>query len=117
MTDRIENAQIEAYGAVLTELSRPPSRGGNTTARHSHWIAIEGEKYWFIAPGSKKWVFKHDSVSFNYETKNGFRQICLETLEVRDKKGIIAVRGVRQAKAKLRTAGNRMPVSRHEARR
>ena len=116
MTNRIENAHIEVYRVVLTEPYRPPSRGGNTTARHSHLLVIDGQKYWFVALGSCRWVFKNDTVSFNYRREGDYCHIVTESLEVRDRHGKVVIRGLRAAKHKLRTATARLPVSRREAR-
>lgn len=113
---RIENARIEDYVTVLTEPYRPPSRGGNTTARHSHALIIGEKKYWFIALGSRRWVFKNDTVSFEYEEDGGYLKVIVDSLEVKDRHGKVVVRGLRGSKPKLRTAETRLPVSRREAR-
>lgn len=113
---RIDNARIEGYITVLTEPHRPPSRGGNTRARHSHALVIDGQKYWFIALGARRWVFKNDTVSFAYEQDGGYLIVVVDSLEVRDRHGTIVVRGLRGSKPKLRTGVMRLPVSRREAR-
>lgn len=111
---KIENAKIEDYQKYLREKSRPPSKGGNTKARHSHVLFIDGKKYSFLALGSQQWVFKTDLVSFDYELKGQYRNIDKETLVTIDKSGKEVVRGNRDFKKQLRTADTRMPVSRRE---
>lgn len=112
---RIENKRIEHYKKYLTEPYRPPSKGGNTSARHAHVLIIDGEKYSFLALGSQQWAYKSDTVSFEYEiTKEGYRNIIKETFVARTKDGVEVVRGNRGFKPRLRTAKTRMPASRRE---
>lgn len=111
---KIENAKIEDYQKYLQEKSRPPSKGGNTKALHSHVLVIDGKKYSFLALGSQQWVFKTDLVSFEYELNGQYRNIDKETLITIDKTGSKVVRGNRVVKKQLRTADTRMPVSRRE---
>lgn len=111
---KIENAKIESYATYLRENSRPPSKGGNTKARHSHVLGINGEKYSFLALGSQQWVFKTDLVSFEYELNGSYKNIKSETLVTVDKNGKEVVRGNRGYKRQLRTAKTRMPASRRE---
>jgi hypothetical protein len=113
---KVEHKQITAYGKFLLENSRPPSKGGNTAALHSHVLEIDGEKYSFLASGSQQWVFKSDTVSFEYEIKDGYKNIALETIVTLDRHGKTIVRGNRGFKSKLRTAVTRMPGSRREQR-
>lgn len=112
----VSNKKITSYDKFLTEKSRPPSKGGNTKARHSHVIVIEGERYSFIAFDSKQWIFKTDTVSFEYEVNNGYKNIIPETIITIDKDGKSVVRGNRGYKKKLRTADTRLPGSRRECR-
>lgn len=114
---KITNAKIESYGKYLQENSRPPSKGGNTKALHSHVLTISGEKYSFLGLGSQQWVFKTDSVSFEYEIKGNYKNIIKETLITIDKSGNEVIRGNREYKKQLRTADTRMPVSRREMNR
>lgn len=113
---KIENAKIEKYSNYLIEESRPPSRGGNTEALHRHFVTINKITYSFQALGTKQWVFKEDTVSFDYETNGQYKNIIPDTLETINKKGETVVRGIRGEKNKLRTAKARMPVSRREMR-
>ena len=114
---KIENAKIEHYGKYLQEKNRPPSKGGNTKALHSHVLTINGENYSFLALGSQQWVFKTDLVSFEYEIKGIYNNIIKESLVTIDKLGNTVVRGNRGYKKQLRTADTRMPVSRREMNR
>lgn len=116
MRGRIENSEVELYVSSLREPYRPPSRGGNTRALHAHYLTIGGETYSFLALGTKKWVFKHDRVSFEYEVKGPYRNILKDTLSTLDAKGREVQRGERDFKPMLRTAETRLPVSRREAR-
>lgn len=111
---QINNANIESYQKSLNEKSRPPSRGGNTNALHSHVLYIDGEKYSFLALGSQQWVFKSDLVSFEYELNGTYKNIIKDTLVTTDKSGNEVLRGNRGFKKQLRTADTRMPVSRRE---
>lgn len=114
---KIEQVSIEDYQKYLVEKSRPPSKGGNTNALHSHVLVIGGEKYSFLALGSQQWVFKSDLVSFDYELKGQYKNVIIETLVTLDKTGKEVVRGNRGFKKQLRTADTRMPVSRREMNR
>lgn len=111
---QIINAKIESYQKFLNEKSRPPSKGGNTNALHSHVFYIDGEKYSFLALGSQQWVFKSDLVSFEYELNGAYKNIIKDTLVTIDKSGNEVLRGNRGFKKQLRTADTRMPVSRRE---
>ncbi len=113
---KVEHKQITAYGKFLVERSRPPSKGGNTGALHSHVLEIDGEKYRFLALGSQQWVFKSDTISFEYELKDGYKNIALETIVTLDRHGQPVARGNRGFKKTLRTASTRMPGSRREQR-
>lgn len=112
----IERKQITTYGKFLVEHSRPPSKGGNTGALHSHVLEIDGEKYSFFALGSQQWVFKSDTVSFEYELKDGYKNLNVATIVTLDRHGQLIVRGNRGYKPKLRTSVTRMPGSRREQR-
>ncbi len=103
----VECKKISDYTFYLLEHSRPPSRGGNTRALHSHVLTIEGEKYSFVALGTQQWVFKSDRVSFEYEIKDGYKNIIKGTLATLDGKGHSVVRGNRSFKKRLRTAATR----------
>lgn len=113
---KLENKRVTAYQKFLKENHRPPSRGGNTNALHSHVLEIEGEKYSFLALGAQQWVFKEDTVSFEYEIKDGYKNIVKETLVTIDRHGQTVVRGNRGFKKTLRTAVTRLPGSRREQR-
>ena len=116
MTESVTNKKISDYKKILTEKSRPPSRGGNSKARHTHIVTIDGERYSFIAFDSKQWIFKTDIVSFDYEVKNGYNNIAPDSIATIDKNGKPVVRGNRGFVKKLRTAGTRLPGSRREQR-
>ncbi len=114
---RVENANIEDYKTFLVEYSRPPSKGGNTSAMHSHAFWIDGQKYSFLARGARKFVFKDDTVSFDYYvTEDGYRNILRHSIVCRDKNGKTVLRGDRRNKAQLRSAPTRLPGSRREQR-
>lgn len=113
---RTENAKIESYRTVLKEPHRPPSRGGNTSALHAHYLSIDAETYSFLALGSRQWVYKSDTVCFEYEVVGPYKNIVKETIRTTDAEGREVVRGNRGFKQKLRTALSRLPASRREAR-
>lgn len=114
---RTENAPHQSYATFLNEPSRPPSRGGNTRAWHSHVLTIDGERYSFFALGARKWVYATDTISFDWhwDATRKYRNILVETINVWDKNGKPVVRGLRGSKPR-RTAEARLPVSRREAR-
>jgi hypothetical protein len=70
--------------------------------------------YSFLALGSRQWVYKVDTVSFEYETKGPYRNIVKESIRTFDSKGREVVRGDRGFKHKLRTASARLPASKRE---
>lgn len=113
---KVAHKRLTDYRVFLKEEYRPPSRGGNTRARHAHVLTIDGETYSFLALGSQKWVYKTDTVSFEYETKDTYKNIIKETLVTVDAKGREVVRGNRGIKKRLRTAPTRLPGSRREQR-
>ncbi|MGD8163073.1 hypothetical protein [Pantoea sp. FN0307] len=82
---RAESQKITSYGMFLKEPPRPPSRGGNTGALHSHLLEIEGEKFSFLALGSQKWIFKSDIVFFEYKIENEYKNIIKDTIVIIDR--------------------------------
>jgi hypothetical protein len=114
---RIENAKVQKYQAFLQDKSRPPSKGGNTQARHLHVITIDGLTYSFRAAGGRKWVFSSDTVSFDWEwdASQKYRNIAPASVRTVDKKGNSVSRGDFDWKP-LRTADARLPGSRREQR-
>ena len=88
---KIENKTIESYDLYLKERNKS-SKIKKNQARHSHVIMIEGQKYSFIARGKKQRVFKTDSVSFDYQVKNGHNNIDKNTIITLDDKGELVKR-------------------------
>lgn len=114
---RVENATVHTYSSKLFEHYRPPSKGGNTRALHTHLLLIGGKTYSFFALGTKQWVFSGDTVSFNYlTTAKGFHNVLRDSILTRDKNGELVERGLRGRKRVLRTAPTRLPGSRRESR-
>lgn len=113
---RVENRRINDYKLYLIENYRPPSKGGNTSALHHHVLKIDGEKYSFCALGSQQWVFKSDTISFEYEVNDGYKNIVNETIATLDRNGRPVIRGNRNFKKQLRSADTRTPASRREQR-
>jgi hypothetical protein len=113
-----ERAAWEAYTTILLEPSRPPSRGGNTSALHQHRLTNDGQVFSFRARGARTWVFKNDLVSsdWDWDATMQYRNIIPETLMTFDKSGVEVKRADRRAKPKLRTAVTRMRASRSEQR-
>ena len=116
MSQKIDHRKIDKYTHFLKESYRPPSKGGNVNALHSHVLEIDGVKYSFLALGSQHWVFKSDTVSFDYEIKDGYKNIIVDTIAMIDRNGKSIVRGNRGYKNQLRTAQARLPTSRREQR-
>lgn len=113
---RIESKKISDYRMYLKENYRPPSKGGNTSALHSHVIEIEDETYSFFALGSQQWVFKSDKVSFAFEINSSYKNIITESIITINLNGQAIIRGNRNYKHTPRTATTRMPVSKREQR-
>lgn len=113
--ERLERVKPTDYFTFLHEEYRPPSRGGNTSALHVHAMIVDGHKYTFFARGSRRWVYKEDTVSFGYRlTEGGHRNVLRETIVTQDRKGRPVVRGDRRSKPVLRSAPPRLPGSRRE---
>jgi len=111
----LTGVKVEKYSTMLKEKYRPPSRGGNTRALHLHILTIASQTYSFFALGSQRWVYASDTVSFDYEIKDGkYRNIIKETIRAQNKEGHPIIRGNRSFKKTLRTANTRAPVSRRE---
>ena len=89
---------------ISKDKPRPPSRGGNTRAWHQHVLTIGGEKYSFLALGARKWAFRKDLVTFdwNWDASESYRNVDPDSLEAFDPKGNFVVRGIR-GKKKWRT--------------
>jgi hypothetical protein len=113
----VKNAKIEDYRKFLLELSRSPSRGGNGRAWHSHQIIIGGEKYSWKGLGFRQWIYRGDTVIFEWEfdATGKYRNINPDTIQVTDKFGKAVIRGERGTK-QWRTASQRLPASRREQR-
>ena len=88
---KIENKKIESYDLYLKERSKS-SKIKKNQARHSHVLMIEGEKYSFIARGNKQRVYKTDSISFEFQVKNGHNNIDKSTIVTLDENGEIVQR-------------------------
>jgi hypothetical protein len=114
---RVDNAKVQKYQAILQDKYRPPSKGGNTQARHLHVITINGLTYSFRAAGARKWVFSSDTVSFVWEwdPTQKYRNVVPESMRTVDKKGSPVRRGDFDWKP-LRTVNVRLPGSRREQR-
>jgi hypothetical protein len=112
---RVANAKIDSYETYLKDKHRPPSRGGNSHAWHSHVLTVGSCTYSFLALGFRKWAYKSDTITFDWEwdKTQRYRNIMPESVVVRDKDGDIVIRGYRGSKP-WRTATTRAPVSRRE---
>jgi hypothetical protein len=111
----VQEAKINNYTTLLLEPSRSPSKGGNRRAWHSHRITIDGQHYSWRALGFRQWIYKSDTVSFEWEfdATEKYRNADPDSIRVIDKTGHKVVRGERGTKA-WRTATQRAPVSRRE---
>lgn len=112
---RVEQAEVEHYRAYLKDKYRPPSKGGNAGAWHQHVLRIGGENYSFLAAHAGKFVFKGETVSFDWdwdETKR-FRNVVVDSVVAHRRDGSPVVRGSRGGKA-WRIAETRLPARRSE---
>jgi hypothetical protein len=107
---RIEKATIESYGSYLKDKPRPPSRGGNTRAWHQHVIRIDGEIYSFLAAHAGKFVYKGETVSFDWEWDESkrYRNIIRDSVIAWNAQGEAIIRGNRRDK-EWRSADMRAP--------
>jgi hypothetical protein len=107
---RVEKATVESYGSYLKDKHRPPSKGGNTRAWHQHVLVIDGEKYSFLAAYAGKFVYKGETVSFDWEWDESkrYRNIDRSTVVAWDAAGNRTIRGNRSDKT-WRTADTRLP--------
>ena len=114
--ETVERTAIEDYTFKLVEFSRPPSKGGNTRAQHRHAIKVQGIWCSWLALGAQKWAFVNDEVSFSWrwDKTRQYRNLVPESFQGWDKTGNLVNRGLRDTKAKLRTAPTRPPGSRSE---
>jgi hypothetical protein len=116
-TLKTKDQEVQDYYTELKEYYRSPSKGGNTKAQHLHTIIIDNERYTFYALGSKKFVYKGETVSFEYILKDGkYRNVNKQTIKSKDKNGNEHIRGNRGYKSVLRSESQRMPGSRREQR-
>lgn len=99
----VERKKISSYKMFLKEDYRPPSRGGNTNALHSHIIEIDETNYSFLALGSQQWIYKTDIVSFEYKIENNYKNIVISSIVTIDKNGNEILRGNRGFKTQLRS--------------
>ncbi len=77
---------------------------------HQHAIRIEGQYFTFLARGSRKWAYKGDSVSFDWELVDGkYKNVVKATFRALDKNGRPVRRGDRTFKSQIRSAPVRMP--------
>jgi len=112
---RVEGASIESYFSRLVENSRPPSRGGNTGAWHRHVLTIEGDAYSFLAAHAGKFVYKSETVSFDWDWDGSqrHRNVDVASLVAYKPDGSPVVRGNRASKG-WRTATTKAPGRRSE---
>lgn len=112
---RVERAQLEDYKIYLQEKYRPPSKGGNTRAWHSHVMVIDGERYSFLAAWAGRFVYKGETVSFDWDwdTTRKYRNIDRSSVIAYSRAGKEVVRGDRSDK-RWRTATTRLPARRSE---
>ena len=111
----VDRASIDHYGVYLKDKYRPPSRGGNTRAWHQHVLTIAGERYSFLAPWSGKFVYKGETVSFEWEWDDTmtYRHVDVTSVMATTSAGSAVWRGERGTK-QWRTADTRPPGRRSE---
>lgn len=80
-----------------------PDNLPNGSHRHSanppvvHRLTISGEHYTFIAVGDEPWVQPGDTISFEYRTKDRYRNIRVGSIQVKDANGQPVIRGFRRS--------------------
>src|SRR3954469_3977213 len=86
---QVRNLQRLSTGQV------PPAQQGRNQSRHRHVITIAGETYSFFAAGARKWVFKSDTVSFDWEwdVTGKYRNVTPESVTTWNKDGVRVSRG------------------------
>ena len=65
----VENVIVSLYQKSATDKYRPPSKGGNTRAWHTHSLTINRERDSFRALGARQWVYSGDTVSMRRHAK------------------------------------------------
>ena len=90
---RVEKAQFQQYETIALH--------GSINAIHR--ITIGGEVYSFVAPLRRRWVYKNDTISFDWEldSDTGQRRIDCDTVAVLNKDGIPIKHGCRFADVAL----------------
>lgn len=103
--ETVSNAKISEYRTRPVERTKPGS-GDSAKILHSHTIVVGGEEYTFLAKGHRKWAFKTDTISFDYNSKmlNGktYNNIVKSSLVTYNKEGEEVIRGDRSYKKVLR---------------
>jgi hypothetical protein len=114
---RVERNAFEDYAAHLMDKHRPPSKGGNTRAWHRHVLTVNGERYSFLALGSKRWAYVEDTIGFewSFDPSGRYGKIDRGSIQTWAKDGTPVKCGEPGAKP-WRTAAARMPGSRREQR-
>lgn len=97
----VENVQIEKYVTLFKYKYCPLVPNEYTGLWYQHRLIIDNEVYSFLALGAQRWVFKQDTVSFEWDwDKTGkYRNIKATTLQTSNKNGKEIVRGTRKAGA------------------
>ncbi len=107
----ILNMQIDEYEVKLKEPYYRPNNGDKKMAIYHHIVTVKGVKYRFQAVGSQKWIYKRDTVSFEYFVSGDENHIMSDTIVTKDKDGYDVCRGKRVRKKQLRTAYSRIPAN------
>jgi hypothetical protein len=113
--NRVQDAKIGNYTTLLLEPSRSSSKGGDGRAWHAHRITIDGQHYSWKGLGFRQWIYKSDTVSFEwqYDPTGKYRNVEPDSVRVTDTHGKEVERGERGTKA-WRSATQGAPVSRRE---
>ena len=101
----LENVKITDYTTRAVE-RRKGGSGDSAKILHSHTFRVKGVPYTFLAKGHTQWIFKTDTVTFEYYEKevNGriYKNLVKSSLITVDKTGEEVVRGDRSFKKVLR---------------
>jgi len=102
--------KIDSYKKYLKEPSMPPSRGGDGSCLHQHYIEIDGETYSWFGFGGQQWIYKSETVSFEYVENGQYKNIIPETIETTDKNGNVSIPEQNFRKKRLRTVEFKMNI-------
>ena len=101
----LKNVKITDYRTRAME-RRKGGSGDSAKILHSHSFMVDGIEYTFLAKGHTQWIFKTDTVTFEYYTNEVkgrvYNNLVKSSLVTKDKNGETVIRGDRSYKRILR---------------